>query len=143
MAEKTYSGACFCGAVQLEVTGVPVAAGYCHCDSCRRWSAAPINAFSLWKPDAVKVTRGADNIGVYNKTEKSFRKWCKTCGGHLFTEHPGFGLTDVYAAVIPDCPFEPHVHVFYEETVMHIHDGLPKMADVPAPMGGSGKTLPE
>ena len=72
--------------------------GYCHCTSCRQWSAGPVNAFTLWKPDAVKITKGADNIGTYNKTPTSFRKWCKTCGGHVLTEHPPFGLIDVYAA---------------------------------------------
>ncbi|MCP6695535.1 GFA family protein [Pseudomonas donghuensis] len=59
--------------------------GYCHCESCRHWSAGPVNAFTLWRPEAVQVTRGADNIGTYNKTPQSFRKWCKTCGAH-----PGF-----------------------------------------------------
>ena len=52
----SYDGSCFCGAVRLIVTGEPVAMGYCHCESCRSWSAAPINAFTLWKPDAVVVT---------------------------------------------------------------------------------------
>ena len=141
--EKTYNGSCFCGAVQFTVTGAPAAMGYCHCDSCRKWSAGPINAFSLWKPEAVAVTKGAENIGTYNKTEQSYRKWCKSCGGHLFTVHPGFGLTDVYAAVIPDFPFEPHLHVFYAESVLRVQDGLPKMQDVPSEMGGSGNTLPE
>lgn len=143
MEAKTYHGSCFCGAVKFDVTGEPAAMGYCHCDSCRKWSAAPVNAFTLWKPESVKVTQGADNIGTYNKTERSFRKWCKTCGGHVFTQHPGFGLIDVYAGVIPDFKFDPHLHVFYEETVLHIHDGLPKMADIPSEMGGSGRTLPE
>jgi len=117
--------------------------GYCHCESCRHWSAGPVNAFTLWPPDAVQVTQGADNIGTYAKTDNSHRKWCKACGGHLFTEHPGMGLTDVYAAVIPDLPFQPGVHVFYEETVLRIHDGIVKQKDVPAEMGGSGEVLPE
>ena len=56
-------GSCFCGAVKLEVTGSPEAMGYCHCSSCRSWSAGPVNAFTLWDPDAVKVTQGADQIG--------------------------------------------------------------------------------
>ena len=68
---KTHSGSCFCGAVQLTVTGEPVAMGYCHCESCRRWSAGPVNAFTLWSPDAVRITRGADNIGTYNKSPHS------------------------------------------------------------------------
>lgn len=100
--ERSYKGSCFCGAVEFTVSGEPAAMGYCHCESCRHWSAGPVNAFTLWKPDAVQVTRGADNIGTYNKTPRSYRKWCKTCGGHLFTDHPEMGLIDVYAAVIPD-----------------------------------------
>ena len=141
--EKSYPGSCFCGAVQFTVTGEPVGMGYCHCESCRRWSAGPVNAFTLWKPEAVKITRGADNIGSYNKTPYSYRKWCKTCGGHVFSEHPTMGLTDVYAAAIPDFPFVPGVHVHYQETVLHITDGLPKMKDMPKEMGGSGVSLPE
>ena len=140
---KSYAGSCFCGAVQLEVTGQPAAMGYCHCRSCRHWSAGPVNAFTLWKPDAVKVTRGAEHIGTYNKTPGSSRKWCKLCGGHLFTDHPGMGLIDVYAAVIPDLPFKPGVHVHYQETVLHIRDGAPKLKDLPKEMGGSGASLPE
>jgi hypothetical protein len=95
--------------VQLTVTGEPVAMGYCHCESCRHWSAGPVNAFTLWPPDSVRITRGADNIGTYNKSPHSYRKWCKTCGGHILSEHPGMNLTDVYAAVIPDLPFKAGV----------------------------------
>jgi hypothetical protein len=71
------------------------------------------------------------------------RKWCKTCGGHLFTDHPGWKLTDVYAAILPTFSFKPGLHVFYEETVLHVHDGLPKLKDVPAELGGSGVLLAE
>ena len=141
--QPTYQGSCFCGAVQLTVTGEPVAMGYCHCESCRQWSAGPVNAFTLWKPEAVRITQGADNLGTYNKTPQSYRKWCKTCGGHVLTEHPTLGLTDVFAAVIPSFLFEPGVHVNYQEAVLHIHDGLPKLKDFPAEMGGSGETLEE
>jgi hypothetical protein len=141
--ETTYRGSCFCNAVEFQVTGAPVAMGYCHCNSCRQWSAAPMNGFSLWQPSAVRVVKGADEIGTYNKTPRSARKWCKRCGGHLFTEHPHWALTDVYAAAIPDFPFAAGVHVNYQETVLHVRDGLPKMKDLPKEMGGSGETLPE
>jgi hypothetical protein len=140
---NVYAGKCFCGAVELTVTGEPVAMGYCHCNSCREWSAGPVNAFSLWPPEAVRITKGAENIGSYQKTERSIRQWCKTCGGHLLTEHPLWGLTDVYAAVIPDLRFKAALHVNYENTVLPMRDGLPKQKDVPAEMGGSGVLLPE
>ena len=140
---KNYSGSCFCGAVKLSVSGEPVAMGYCHCESCRRWSAGPVNAFTLWKPESVRITQGAENLGTYNKTESSYRKWCKVCGGHVLTEHPGMKLTDVYAAVIPELPFNAGVHVHYQETVLPIKDGVPKLKDLPGEMGGSGKSLAE
>jgi len=138
-----YQGSCFCGAIRFTVTGEPAAMGYCHCESCRTWSAAPVNAFTLWKPDAVQITQGAENIGTYSKTPLSYRKWCTTCGGHILTEHPTWGLTDVYAAVIPDLPFKAGIHVNYEETTLRIQDGLPKMKDLPKEMGGSGINVPE
>ncbi len=141
--DKSYRGSCFCGAVEIRVSGEPAAMGYCHCASCRSWSAGPVNAFTLWKPDAVRVTKGANGIGTYHKTDKSHRKWCKACGGHLFTEHPAWGLTDIYAATIPELPFKPGIHVHYQETVLRMRDGLPKMKDVPKEMGGSGQSLPE
>jgi len=140
---QTYVGNCFCGAVEIKVTGEPVAAGYCHCASCRSWSAAPVNAFSLWKPKAVTVTRGADHVGTYHKTERSYRKFCNLCGGHLMTDHPHWGLIDVYAATIPTYRHAPQLHVNYAETVLRMKDGLPKLKDVPKEMGGSGETVPE
>jgi hypothetical protein len=139
----SYKGACFCGAVQIEVSGDPAAMGYCHCADCRLWSAGPINTFTLWPPASVKVTQGADQIDTFAKTENSERKWCKKCGGHIMTNHPGMGLVDVYAPVIPGLEFKPMMHVFYAEKMVSVKDGLPKLKDVPAEMGGSGDTLPE
>lgn len=140
---QSHNGSCFCGAVELTVSGEPAAMGYCHCHSCRQWSAGPVNAFTLWPPEAVKVTKGDDNLGTYTKTPQSNRRWCTICGGHVLTEHPSMGLTDVFAAVIPDFPFKPGVHVHYQETVLRIHDGLTKLKDVPAELGGSGTQLDE
>jgi hypothetical protein len=140
---NTYTGRCFCGEVQFEVAGQPAGMGYCHCESCRHWSAGPVNAFTLWKPEALKVDRGSDSIGTYNKTPVSYRKWCKKCGGHLFTVHPPLGLVDVYAAMLPTLHFEAGVHVNYRETVLPIRDGKPKFKDMPKEMGGSGVMLPE
>lgn len=141
--ENSFDGACFCGAVKLTVTGEPVGMGYCHCESCRRWSAGPVNAFTLWKPESVSITAGKDKLGSYSRTPASIRKWCTACGGHVLTEHPGMGVTDVYAAVIPEFPYQAGVHVHYQETRLPIRDGLPKMKDLPAEMGGSGSTLAE
>ncbi|MGE3529302.1 MAG: GFA family protein [Methyloceanibacter sp.] len=138
MKLTSYKGECFCGAVKLEASGAPEGMGYCHCRSCRSWSAGPVNAFTLWQPGAVRVTQGAELVGTYAKTPNSERQYCKKCGGHLMTNHPGMGLVDVYAATLPSLKFAPGLHVHYAETVLPIHDGLPKFKDLPAEFGGSG-----
>ena len=138
-----HRGGCFCGAVEIEVHGTAEAMGYCHCSSCRSWSASPVNAFTLWKPENVKVTKGAEFLSGFEKTEMSDRQFCTKCGGHLMTAHPPLGLVDVYAATIPGVKFTPGVHVNYAETVLPMKDGLPKLRDFPAELGGSGIAVPE
>ena len=142
-AAATYKAGCFCGAVELQVSGKPVFAGYCHCHDCQAWSAAPINAFSLWKSDSVRVTKGEAEIGTFHKTDNSYRKFCKLCGGHLMTEHPRMRLTDVYANLLQGCAHEPTLHANYASKMVSVHDGLPKYKDLPAELGGSGETLPD
>jgi hypothetical protein len=57
--------------------------------------------------------------------------------------HPTFGLIDVFAASLPTLAFRAGVHVNYQETVLPMRDGLPKLKDFPKEMGGSGLSLPE
>ena len=136
-------GKCFCGAVEVVATGDPLTMGYCHCTSCRQWSATPVNAYTIWAPEAVRITTGAESVGSFGKTKKTIRKWCQVCGGHLLTEHPLWLVTEVPAAVLPDLPFNPAVHRHYAETVLRIRDGLPKQKDLRVELGGSGELLKE
>lgn len=73
----------------------------------------------------------------------SNRVWCKSCGGHLYTDHPAMGLIDVPAAIIGNLEFRPMFHVNYQETIHPMTDGLPKFRDLPSEAGGSGITLTE
>src|SRR3546814_5963234 len=68
------------------VTGVQTCALPIYCRSCRSWSGGPVNAFSLWKPSAVKVTKGAEHVATFEKTPLSRRQYCSQCGGHLMAE---------------------------------------------------------
>lgn len=141
--QASYRAGCFCGAVEVEVTGKPMFAGYCHCGDCQAWSAAPINAFSLWKSDAVRITKGEAELGTFNKTEHSYRKFCKRCGGHVMTEHPRMRLIDVYANLLKGYQHQPTLHANYASKMVSVRDGLPKYADLPAELGGSGEMLPD
>lgn len=143
MASTTHRGGCPCGAVRLEVTDAPVAMGFCHCESCRSWLAAPVHGFTLWPAASVKVLAGADQLGVYKKTERSHRQFCRQCGGHVFVGHPAIGMIDVMSVVLPSLAFQPAMHVHYGEKVLSMRDGLVKYKDFPKNFGGSGETLPD
>ena len=64
-----HKGNCFCGAVEIQVQG----------EHRKEWATAtvrpaapgphaPVNAFTLWKPQDVRVTKGAEFIGKFMKT---------------------------------------------------------------------------
>jgi len=143
MGDTSRTSGCICGAVQVELTGEPAAMAYCHCESCRRWLSAPIHAAALWPTPNVKVTRGADHLGTYKRTEASHRRFCTSCGAAVLVEHPALGMTDVPAGSISGLDYAPAMHVNYAEKVLPVRDGLPKYKDFPSEFGGSGDTLPE
>ena len=140
---NTDKAGCACGAVQIEITGDPTVQAYCHCSSCRGWLGAPIHAASLWPTPSVKVTKGADKLGLYKRTENSHRQFCTACGAPVLVRHPSFGMTDVPAGSIQGFTYRPTLHVHYGEKVMAVRDGLPKFKDFPKEFGGSGDTLAE
>jgi hypothetical protein len=142
MADK-YSSGCACGAVEVEITGAPAVQAYCHCNSCRGWLSAPIHAAALWPTPNVNVTKGADKLGVFKKTEASHRYFCKDCGAGVLIRHPAIGMTDVPAGTVKGLAYTPTLHVWYSEKVLTVRDGLPKFRDFPKDFGGSGETLPE
>ena len=92
---ETYKGQCFCGAVEVSVFGQAQAMGYCHCEDCRAWSASPLNGYSIWSTENVSITKGANHIGTYYKTENSLRQFCTKCGGHIMSRHPHGNVIDV------------------------------------------------
>lgn len=147
---SNYRASCFCGAVSFTLNGEPELMAYCHCDSCRHWSAGPVSEFTLWKPELIDIVKGKDKLVSYDKNSSqangevlSERTWCSCCGGHVFTRHPQMGLVDVPKVIIQDLAFKPAFHVHYQETVLPIADGLPKYRDLPEAAGGSGAVVAE
>ena len=140
---QRHSGQCFCGAIELEVTGEAAVQGYCHCDSCRTMAGAPIRGFTLFPADAVRVTRGEDQLKGYSKTDFSDRRHCANCGGQVLINHPSIGMVDVHSEMLKGFNFTPGLHVNYQERSLSIRDGLPKFKDFPAGFGGSDETIPE
>ena len=137
-------GSCFCGAVEVEVTGIAGGHGLL---------SLPFLPFLVRRTgerlQPVEAGGGAGHRRAPSMSRRSRRprlsqrQYCAKCGGHLMTNHPPLGLVDVFAATIPTLAFAPGVHVNYAETVLPMRDGLPKLKDFPAEFGGSGEAIAE
>jgi hypothetical protein len=110
--ERTVTGGCLCGAVRYEYNGEVGAAGYCHCEDCRRTSGS---AFGV----SVRVL--ASSLRFTAKLPKGFTKtgdsgrhvtryFCPDCGSPIYTApplHPDLyfikaGSLDDPSVVVPD-----------------------------------------
>jgi hypothetical protein len=140
---EVHKGSCFCGAIAFEARGAPHDMGYCHCGDCRAYSGAPVAGWSLWPVCTVRVTQGEDRLGGYNRTGFSNRRFCSDCGGAVFIQHPTLGLVDIPAGKLPSLAFAPSAHLNYASTRHPMADGLPKLRDFPAEIGGSGDLMAE
>jgi hypothetical protein len=87
---QTITGRCLCGAIRYEFRGDVGAAGYCHCEDCRRTSGS---AFG------VSVRVSASGFRFVEGSPKSFTKpgdsgrsvtrmFCGDCGAPLCTLPP-------------------------------------------------------
>ena len=53
-----FEGGCLCGAVRFLATGQPKGVYWCHCQSCRRHSGAPVSVFVAFDRAAYTVSKG-------------------------------------------------------------------------------------
>jgi len=68
----SHKGECFCGAVHVEVSGEPEAMGYLPLSIMPILVGRPQSTrFTLWKPDAVRVTAGAEHVANVPKKQRS------------------------------------------------------------------------
>jgi hypothetical protein len=78
---EAFSGRCLCGAVRFEARGWPKGIFWCHCDSCRRHSGAPVSVFVGFANDAVTVIEGT--ITTFKSSPGTTRGFCSRCGSTL------------------------------------------------------------
>jgi hypothetical protein len=76
------TGGCHCGAIRYEASGEAITHALCHCTDCRRCAGAPAVSWTMYKQDAVKITKGEPKI--YASSENARRHFCGQCGTGLF-----------------------------------------------------------
>lgn len=97
------SGGCLCGRVRYRLRGDPTMVRICWCRDCQRIAAnGTVNA--LYASDAIAIS---GETATYSSTADSgnqvSRRFCPTCGSHLFADNTGRpGLTVVRVGTLDD-----------------------------------------
>jgi hypothetical protein len=131
--EPTHAGGCLCGSVRYEVSGEGRTLCYCHCDSCRRATGAPMVPWGTFARDRFRVTRGV--LAEHRSSAPVVRGFCATCGSSLTYAHAAHPREiDVTLASLDDAAqFAPQMHVWVADKLpwVSISDGLPQFPGSP------------
>jgi len=121
MSGEVHTGGCLCGAVRFEARGPAKWTGYCHCNSCRKHTGAPVSAFAGFERSAVTFTAGL--LAVFASSPGVKRGFCSVCGSTLTYEGDRWPSEIHFHVGAFDAPqdFAPKGHAFVEERVPWLH----------------------
>lgn len=129
------AGGCHCGRVRYEVIGVALTHVLCHCSDCRRSAGAPMVGWTMYRSEAVNVTKGLPKI--YRSSEHGRRHFCPDCGSGLFYANAMTlpGIIDIQSATYDDpnvVPARCHVQIAERIAWMDSAHDLPVHERYPA-----------
>ncbi|MEM9715501.1 MAG: GFA family protein [Pseudomonadota bacterium] len=111
-----------------ETSAAPLWAGHCHCNSCRRATAAPFTSFLGVPTESVAWSGQMD--AQHSSDGAVTRRFCTKCGTQMSYQSRAWpDETHLYAATM-DQPeqFRPEAHFHYGERLdwIELTDDLPK-----------------
>jgi hypothetical protein len=130
----TITGSCLCGAVEYTVENDMRYVAYCHCSQCRKVSGSAFSAFWDVVEDALSVTKGAEVISTYQKSEDSLLCFCGICGSSLFSRKLKTGMVYLRLGTLNEAPgVAPQAHLFVGSKASwhEIDDDLPRFETIP------------
>jgi hypothetical protein len=120
MVSKKTEGRCLCGAVRFVATGEPLSVAWCHRQSCRRHSGAPVSVFVAFRRDAYTVTEG--EITKFSSSPGRLRGFCARCGSTLTCEGESSPEVHFHIGAFDEAAqLEPTRHIFPEERLPWLH----------------------
>ena len=123
---------CACNATRFEVTGIPLARFYCHCQICQSLYRQPFADVTAWWGNGVTLPRTHTvQFKRYRPPPALRRGICSACG------QPAVGFLAIVPymtlAFIPARNFVDQsalppaaAHIFYHRRVRDVADDLPK-----------------
>lgn len=87
MTDQIVTGGCLCGAVRFEIAAAPITVRVCWCRLCQRLGTGGATVNVTFPTDATTITGELrDYPATADSGSKMHRRFCPTCGTHLFSE---------------------------------------------------------
>lgn len=123
-------GGCFCGQVVYTLEGPTDFAGFCHCQSCRRASGAPLLAWTSVPEHRFRLLSGFEVLRSYSRSGEVTWDFCGHCGTTLFYRSPS-ASEKVYVTIASltsplDRPLESHVSFEEKPLWVDLSPNLPR-----------------
>lgn len=97
---KTHHGSCHCKAIEFEADLDLQTASRCNCSVCTKLAVLSVQC----KPDALRVTKGEVDAGIYEWGGKVGKRYfCKACGTHTFSRGYLEQIGGAFASVNVNC----------------------------------------
>jgi len=123
-----FAGGCHCGQVRFEAAGPAVNLCYCHCETCRRATGAPMVPWAGFARAQFVVLRG--ELTEYQSSAKVHRGFCAQCGASLTYRNDDYpSELDVTLSTLEDAALlVPEVHIWVQDKLpwVVIADGKPQ-----------------
>jgi len=127
-------------AVSVTITTAPQGdlGHFCHCTDCQSNCGAPCVAYGIFADTAVSYS-GAENLRLFQSSQKAMRYRCKVCNVLCRLHHPGRRLSYIPLAMLGVVPPVPSFHQYYTSRMMDFEDGAVKYEKE---KGGKAVTAP-
>lgn len=81
-----FSGGCLCGGVRYEISAQPITTRVCWCQLCQKIGAGSATVNICFSSAAVRIEgEMRDYVSVADSGSVMHRRFCPTCGVHLFS----------------------------------------------------------
>ncbi len=135
---KPIEGGCLCGAVRYVISQPPPYSLMCLCADCQKVGGGFGSAAVIALRSAVEITKGADNDQLASHQlpdNTTRRKFCKTCGSHVFAGDDAQPVVACAAGTLDDpSRYQPQVAIWCSSKAKWFDLGaLPQFAQYPPP----------
>ncbi|TDQ81369.1 hypothetical protein A8950_2437 [Dongia mobilis] len=130
MSEGFLTGRCACGAFRYCFDPTGAVTDYCHCETCRRWSGAPVTAWAQVPRDRFEILAGTTK--TFRSSPAAERHFCPECGSPVYMS--GGDTIGIMLGTVDDASgLSPTAHGFETARLawLHIEDGLPRWPKAP------------